>query len=856
MSNPSKRRSPQTNKKIISTLVTSGLLVAGQFQLLPHVFALGTDAGETIRNTATATYDDPAGNNLTTTSNEVTVTVAEVAGITNVAQTPIDTNLGSVVSGDSVDFPFIITNTGNATTGIFVPSPDNVTTQNLNNVQILIDTNNDGTPEFTLNPGDSGQVIPNIPEDGSITVTIRGTVSGTTGQLVTAQLGNTGTNDSTNADSQNQPDIGTGGDAGGEPGDVRTSGGTPVNGQREAADTAAPLTIDTVAPSPLALATILKTAISVANQGTTTAGTNPFTDDVIRYGLTLRVENNTPANFGNFTPAPLEGTTLTNVDGSARTLILVSDAIPANTTFQSAVAPAGWRTIFTETALTTSAVNAAWVTTVPGGTITRVGFIYDPDNNLATASPSLPNNTTVGGFELFVTATGATGDTPANIFNLAQTFGETEGDPNNNVVYDESGDQRPNNSDDDGTPPDDSNGNPADDPYGDFDPNNDLGDPGTPVVGDQDATNNNTGTGPNGEPNPVNLGTPPTPTSSSLVNGPLDDADAVGPVNNNDDFINESIIEPVTRGVPIVDPAAVVFDNSVRNTASVAISNVVLRPISPANAAVVCGTCDYVEERIPDGTTITITQGGNSAVYTYNRGAAVANDTITLTTGPRIEIASIGVGVEIDYQVTIDLPGGSVTPALAAFSVPIVAYVNNDGNDAFDPATETTNNIKIDRLYTGFLDLLKEAQILPVGGAPTGFSETPPAASPGDVIQYRITYTNISTPAPAGGQSNVTLPATNVVIIENGLGTNTLTATNDWALDQDGDGVIDTQNVVSGTAATQGSIQYFNGNPVVLGTDRTGTTAAADVSQYTNTVGTVSPGNTGTFTFQRRVSGN
>lgn len=132
--------------------LSAGITLAslGLFNLAIPVLSLGTAAGTNISNTATATFDDN-GTPKTTESNTVNVTIAEVAGITNVAQTPIDSNGGSVIPGDTVQFPFLVTNVGNDQTDIFVPLPANTTTSNLDNPRLLIDVNNDGTPDVTIN---------------------------------------------------------------------------------------------------------------------------------------------------------------------------------------------------------------------------------------------------------------------------------------------------------------------------------------------------------------------------------------------------------------------------------------------------------------------------------------------------------------------------------------------------------------------------------------------------------------------------------------------------------------------------------------------------------------------------------
>ncbi|NJM52371.1 MAG: hypothetical protein HC846_02630 [Blastocatellia bacterium] len=70
-----------------------------------------TAADTAIKNTASATYDDGNGNNFDTVSNEVTVTVAKVAGL---AITPDGQNNSAVVAGQTgVTMNFTVTNTGN-----------------------------------------------------------------------------------------------------------------------------------------------------------------------------------------------------------------------------------------------------------------------------------------------------------------------------------------------------------------------------------------------------------------------------------------------------------------------------------------------------------------------------------------------------------------------------------------------------------------------------------------------------------------------------------------------------------------------------------------------------------------------
>ncbi len=69
-------------------LLTAALLVGGTFQIASSALAqtapTPTSANTAISNTATATYNDagnPTGPALSSTSNTVTITVAEIAGL-------------------------------------------------------------------------------------------------------------------------------------------------------------------------------------------------------------------------------------------------------------------------------------------------------------------------------------------------------------------------------------------------------------------------------------------------------------------------------------------------------------------------------------------------------------------------------------------------------------------------------------------------------------------------------------------------------------------------------------------------------------------------------------------------------
>ncbi len=136
---------------------------------------------------------------------------------------------------------------------------------------------------------------------------------------------------------------------------------------------------------------------------------------------------------------------------------------------------------------------------------------------------------------------------------------------------------------------------------------------------------------------------------------------------------------------------------------------------------------------------------------------------------------TVAAGATANYSVQVDLPTG--TEQLKGYGVAIVAYIE-DGTAGF--AGTETNNITIDRVYTGYLKLKKEARILSPDGNTTIQTWTTDntllkVAKPNDRIEYRITYENISKDAPAGSNS-IELNARNVTIVEDGA-----TGTNTWA---------------------------------------------------------------------------
>jgi hypothetical protein len=136
----SRAKSPLVEAKVSSSwaklVVVLGLAaVANSLYLLP-LMAAPPAAGVTIDNQATGTFvdgDDLSNITQDVKSNIVTLTVAEVAGITVGAEIPTDApssvvgagpyqNFPGIHTGDVVYFDFTITNTGNDPTKFVIPS--------------------------------------------------------------------------------------------------------------------------------------------------------------------------------------------------------------------------------------------------------------------------------------------------------------------------------------------------------------------------------------------------------------------------------------------------------------------------------------------------------------------------------------------------------------------------------------------------------------------------------------------------------------------------------------------------------------------------------------------------------------
>jgi hypothetical protein len=809
---------------IASLLVSSGLL-----QLAAPVLANGTAAGTQITNTATASYEDPTDPTkpLNTFSNTVKVTVAEVAGLTLTADTfsvvdgttLVPTNAGAV-PGNKVYFDYTITNVGNDPTQIRVPGTAKVTgSGQVEQVQYW-----NGTA--WVNIPNAGEFISGSKAPGEtlkvrvITLVLSGAVPG---DDLIVTLGNTLT-----PNAQNVLRDSTGGDVytvdNADSSVIGEVNGAPENGVREAAATQKIV----IGATPEAFVTVTKV------RGAQNPGANAaiLSDDTFTYDLGLKVANQADLPVGSTkSAADLEDTTVPGI-GSG---ILVSDAVPANTTAKSLTVPAGWVAVYTVSPTTIAANAATWVEipggpgvvtvpTPPSGTISRVGFVKKRPTG-STTPISIAKGSTVSGMAVTVELTGftAAGGTVANI---AQVFGSTNVNGTPKLVFDESGDQNPNNYTSGNTPgPVDVAGNPVI-----------TSGVASPTDPDTDALNNNSGSGPGGEPNVFNV----LPIAQTgILNGTGGKPGAVGPTGTtNDDFTNVSTPIPATTwslnpttGVYTanpIDPASVGFANTFQTAAGSPTQSVNLMPTTPTTA-------------LPAGTKVTITFGATSKTFvTDPTGLIFYNDGTTTPATPLV-VPNVVAGTPVNYGTEIDLPSG--TAQLKGYGVPIVAFVDNGtGPAGLDPTD--TQNITIDRVYTGYLKLNKEVQISEADGTVIeAFTSTPSAtitARPGQLLQYRITYANISDIAPANSGS-VALSAQNIKITEDGN-----TAPNNWAkIDPVTNAPITGHQTGSASDSNNGVITFDNGASA---------NSSANVGVYKDVVaGPLAPQQVGTFSFSRIV---
>jgi hypothetical protein len=263
---------------------------------------------------------------------------------------------------------------------------------------------------------------------------------------------------------------------------------------------------------------------------------------------------------------------------------------------------------------------------------------------------------------------------------------------------------------------------------------------------------------------------------SSVLIGPSGAPGAIGPTDSNDDYSNKSVntgIAGVAPGGATTASGQLVYVNTIQNTGNTSDTFTIDAPTVPA------------------GFTVEVSTNGGGSYTTVSGGGSVS--------------LAIAFASSANISVRITAPSGQTV--LSGYDTQIRAT---------STVTPAAFNRTIDRLYTGFVRLDKAytvANATGVGGA------TDPV--PGAVINYTITYTNVSS---SNGDANcVKLTVNNLVITENGLA-----APNNWG----------TYTTNSGSPSDSGS----------------GSVVAVSATAYTDTVASVAPGASGVFTFKRSIN--
>ena len=850
-----------TRKKYHLPLIGAALATASLFQFSLPVFAAGTSAGEILRNTATGTYKDDAGNPYTIKSNTVEVTVAKVAGITNTPTgfddlTSTATNT-TVLTGDRVSFEFTITNVGNDLSNIFIPDLAQLATKGLNTSSLTMQVSPAlvAGATHTFIPADTRPndgTVKDVPINGTVIVKVTGTVSATAaGAPIEVRLGDTPPNTDPNAPvaaTQNQLDApGSADSTDTQNRDVRTENATTpvytaalVGGQKEASA----LQQVFLGSNPLAMTRIEKTRGTVQDGATAN-----LDDNIIPYSLNLEVLNTTPNSL--YTPGDLEGrdfaSRITNIaPADAANLILVSDAIPTGTKLNATPATvAGWTTIYS-TATTGTPYTMQWTTAVPTtqaarDAVTRIGWVYDA-RTTAPGNGPIASGTNVTGFTFNVITSDLDPDTGGTVANVAQVFGGTV---NGADIFDESGDQDPSNFN--GANPGPNEGDAL---------STGIANPATHGV--DSGNDNNTASAdpasPGGEDNVLTIGAP-----GQLLNGPggkptaTGDIFGVGP-DNNHDFQNLGVDNFPTNAqhnatVPTTfNPDPVVFNNTISNPSTTAdLSAVLLQPIQPSFGSFGNPGTDT---DLPEGTKVTINLGTKQAIYTYTKTGSdlrfVLDPNTTANPSQAITIPTLAAGVPLDYTVTVDLPAGtrlSTDDAInRGFAVPIIAFI--DGNNDGTPDSGENRNFTVNQVYTGFIKVSKQVRVSdPAGVLRDGMDFDDPNGDkkplPGDILEYRVIYRNISEPQVGSGNNGI-LNGVNVLIDEDGT-----FGTNNWGLDNNSDTDMDTINVQNSAADTNnGTINFFTGESTAtsLSSTAAGTTDPGDtVTGYQSKIPLLAP---------------
>ena len=690
-------------------------------------FAQATSGGTQIQNRASATYSD-GSNSYSVNSNTVTVTVANVAGLTI---TPDGGSVPTVVAGQtSVDFTFTVTNSGNFATQVRFPALGAaiVTSGPITITQAVVDVTGNGLGAGDVDIlGNASPVLypsasPYLARNASFNVVVRATVNAAAnaGDAISVTLGDaSGDNVASN----------------GSAAEVRTS--VPASVTLTGSESEAIGSITTSVENDAKLQVEL-----TVPAGPVALGSN------ITYSTTLR----------NNGARPVAAQTLQNAPAGSNTGVFVVVPIPQNTVLQSVPAPgAGITVLYSVSPLGADPgpgdppasgplSNAvAWTTTPPAvlSSTTRVAFRVNSGNPVT-------NGTVISGLDIVLTIP-TTVNATNPIWGIAEAFGRNS---IGTMITDQS--------------------------------DNSAGQVANKGDGNANFNEPKFGVDPLSATKGFQLPTTLTQVGSVLL-GPSGAPAAVGPTNNNDDYTNKSVAPAVIAGLSHLDTisgaASIDFTNTVQNTGN-------------AN-----DTFTLTAPTVPAGFTVAISTNGGTSFTTVSGGGSTT--------------LAVAFGSSANFIVRVTAPSGSAV--LQGFSTTIRATSGISSGQSNDT---------IDRLYTGFLKLLKSYTV--INGTSVG---GPTDAVPGADIEYTITYSNVST--GGGGAGCVDLVASNVVISEDGSA-----APNNWA--------ATTTQVLSPAPSDS------NGGTITDGNTNGAVTAATTFLK--DAAGTVNPGVSKAFVFRRRIN--
>jgi hypothetical protein len=689
-------------------------------------FAQATSGGTQIQNRASATYSDGTSS-YSVNSNTVTVTVANVAGLTI---TPDGGSVPTVVAGQtSVDFTFTVTNSGNFPTQVRFPAlgAGIVTSGPITVTQAVIDVTGNGLGAGDTDIlGNAAPVLypgsPYLARNASFSVVVRVSVNAgaAAGANISVQLGDaSGDNVVANNSAA----------------EVRTS--VPPSVTLTGSESEAVGSITTSVENDAKLQVEL-----TVPSGPVAVGSN------ITYSTTLR----------NNGARPVAAQTLQNAPAGSNTGVFVVVPIPLNTVLQSVPAPGAGVTVL----YSTSALGAdpgpgdppasgplsnavVWTTTPPAviSSTTRVAFRVNSGNPVT-------NGAVISGLDLVLTIPAGTNATNP-IWGIAEAFGRNS---IGTMITDQS--------------------------------DNSAGQVANKGDGNANFNEPKFGVDPLSATKGFQLPTTLTQVGSVLL-GPSGAPAAVGPTNNNDDYTNKSVAPAAIAGLSHLDTltgaASVDFTNTVQNT---------------GNAD---DTFTLTAPTVPAGFTVAISTNGGGSFTTVSGGGSTT--------------LAVAFGSSANFIVRVTAPSGSAV--LQGFSTTIRATSGISSGQSNDT---------IDRLYTGFLKLLKSFTV--INGTSVG---GPTDAVPGADIEYTITYSNVS--VGGGGAGCVDLVASNVVISEDGA-----SAPNNWA--------ANTTQVLSPAPSDS------NGGTITDGNTNGAVTAASTFLK--DAAGTVNPGVSKAFVFRRRIN--